>query len=151
MAAGRPTSYKPEYAERAKELCERGATDVELAEEFDVSVRTLHRWKGDHEEFCHALKAGKQPSDDRIERSLFERASGFVYKEQQAIKIKIGPHEEKIEIVEVERQAPPDTTAMIFWLKNRRPAEWRETKAVELTGANGGPVRVVAQEHDDSI
>lgn len=147
----RPSKYKPEFAAQAAKLCALGLTDVEIAEFFDVSVRTLHRWKAEDDQFCHSLKAGKAVADDRVERALFERATGFSWIEQQAIKIKVGPHEEKIEVVDVERQAPPDTTAGIFWLKNRRPEQWREMKAVELTGADGGPVRVFATPLDEKI
>lgn len=123
---GRPTDYKPEYCEQAEKLCRLGATDIEIAEFFGVSVRTIHRWKAEHEEFCHSVKVGKEAADSRVERALYERASGFAYVEQQAIKIKTGPHTEAVEIVEVERQVPPDTQAISFWLKNRKAADWRD-------------------------
>lgn len=138
---GRPSKYKPEFAEQASKLCALGLTDVEVSEFFGVSVRTLHRWKAEDEAFCHALKAAKSQADDRVERSLFERATGYAFVEQQAIKIKVGPHEEKIEVVDVEKQVPPDTTACIFWLKNRKPKEWRDKVEAEMYGPNGGPVQ----------
>lgn len=138
---GRPSKYKPEFAEQAAKLCALGLTDVEVSEFFGVSVRTLHRWKAEDEAFCHALKAAKSQADDRVERSLFERATGYAFVEQQAIKIKVGPHEEKVEIVDVEKQVPPDTTACIFWLKNRKPQEWRDKIETELSGPNGGPIK----------
>lgn len=142
---GRPTKYKPEYCEQAEKLCRLGATDVELADFFGVSVRTLHRWKIESEEFCHSIKAAKAEADDRIERALYERASGFEYKEQQAIKVKVGPHEEKVEIVDVERMAPPDTTAMIFWLKNRRPENWRDKVDHTLANPDGSALNLTVQ------
>jgi hypothetical protein len=139
---GRPSKYEPEFAAQAEKLCRLGATDAELADFFEVSVRTLHRWKIENEGFCHSLKSAKAEADDRIERALFARASGFEYIEQQAIKIRTGEGTaERVEVVEVERVAPPDTTAAIFWLKNRRPEQWRESKAVELTGKDGGAIQ----------
>ena len=48
--------------------------------------------------------------------------------------------DKEIVMTPIRKIYPPDTTAAIFWLKNRRPEQWRETKAVELTGAQGGPV-----------
>lgn len=128
---GRPTDYRPEFVEQAVRLAELGATDEEIADFFDVSVRTLYRWRNAHEDFCQALKAGKEPADARVERSLFERSTGYRYVEQQAIKVKVSQYEERVEIVEVERFAPPETTAMIFWLKNRRTGAWRDRQEHE--------------------
>ncbi len=133
-APGRPSSYKPEYAEQAEKLCNLGATDNEVAEFFNVSVRTVHRWKLEQEEFCHALKIGKAAADERAERSLFHKANGFTYTEQQAFKVKTVTYKdgkrlkevEELQTIEVERFSPPDTTAMIFWLKNRKPGVWRD-------------------------
>lgn len=138
----RPSEFTQEHIEQAEKLCSLGATDYEIADFFGVSVRTIYRWKLEHPLFCQSIKSGKEVADERIERSLYERASGFAYVEQQAIKVKCGPHEEKVEIVEVERVSPPDPTSMIFWLKNRRPADWREKTQTELTGPNGGPVQI---------
>ncbi len=148
---GRPSSFKPEYIAAVETICARGATDVEIAEFFEVTPRTVSRWKLQHEEFCLALKTGKDIADERVQRSLFQRASGFAYVEQQAFKIKTIHYAdngkklsetEEIKIVDVERQAPPDTTAGIFWLKNRRKEEWRDVQSKEHSGPNGGPIEV---------
>lgn len=135
MAGGRPTDYKPEYAIQAEKLCKLAATDIEIADFFEVDVRTIYRWKEAHEEFCQALKTGKDLADERVERSLFSRATGYEHGEVD-IRVVNG------EIVKtpIRKYYPPDTTAGIFWLKNRRKDQWREMKAVEVTGANGGPV-----------
>lgn len=132
----RPSKFKEEFIGQAEKLCKLGATDIELADFFEVEVRTLYRWKSENEKFCQALKAGKAESDDRVERSLFARANGYEHDEVD-IRVVGG------EIVQtpIRKYYPPDTTAAIFWLKNRKPGEWRETKAVELTGADGGPVK----------
>lgn len=131
--AGRPSKYKPEFDQQAEKLCHLGATDDEIAEFFDIHIRTLYRWKYDYPSFCHALKIGKEDADNRVERSLYQKATGYTYVEEQVVKIKVGQHEEKVEIVEVERQVPTDTTAAIFWLKNRRSAEWRDRREIEAT------------------
>lgn len=133
MAGGRPTEYKQEFADQAKKLCELGATDEEIANFFGVSARTVYRWKHEHEEFCQALKIGKAPADNRVERSLFQKATGFYYTEQQAFKIKKGQHEEVIKIVEVEKFAMPDTTAQIYWTKNRQSDHWKDKTEQALT------------------
>lgn len=131
----RPSKFKPEFIAQAEKLCKLGATDMELADFFDVEVRTLYRWKADNEAFCQALKSGKDEADDRVERSLYARANGYEHDEVD-IRVVGGA----IVQTPIRKYYPPDTTAAIFWLKNRRAAEWREVKAVELTGADGGPV-----------
>lgn len=138
--AGRPSKFKPEFIAQAEKLCRLGATDMELADFFEVEVRTLYRWKSENEQFCQALKAGKTESDDRVERSLFARANGY---EHDEVDIRVVAN--AIVQTPIRKYYPPDTTAAIFWLKNRRPAEWRETKAVELTGKDGGPMETITR------
>lgn len=132
----RPSKFKPEFIAQAEKLCKLGATDMELADFFDVEVRTLYRWKADNEAFCQALKSGKDEADDRVERSLYARANGYEHDEVD-IRVVAGA----IVQTPIRKYYPPDTTAAIFWLKNRRADKWREVKAVELTGAEGGPVQ----------
>lgn len=140
MPAGRPTDYKPEYAAQAEKLCALGATDDELADFFEVCTRTIYRWKHAHDEFCQALKAGKDLADERVERSLYQKATGYMFTEQQAFRIKSGQYEEEVEVVDVEKHAPADTTAAIFWLKNRRKDGWRDKHEHEVSGKDGGPI-----------
>lgn len=146
MTAGRPSKFKPEFVAQAEKLAKLGATDIEIADFFQVEARTLYRWKTEREEFCQALKAGKEEADDRVERSLFARANGYEHDEVD-IRVVGG----NIVQTPIRKFYPPDTTAAIFWLKNRKPAQWRETKAVELSGADGGPVRIVATSLDEKL
>lgn len=136
MPAGRPSSYKPEYAEQATKLCKLGATDIELAEFFGVSDRTIYRWQAQFPEFCQALKAGKEASDERVERSLYHKAVGYTFDS-----VKIFQHQGSIVEAPYKEHVPPDTTAAIFWLKNRRPDLWRDKQQHELTGKDGGPIQ----------
>lgn len=139
---GRPSAYKPEFAELARQQCEEGATDQELADYFEVSVRTLYRWKNSHPEFCQALKASKSTADERVERSLFERAVGY---ERDEVDIRVLNGE--IVKTSIRKFYPPDTTAAIFWLKNRRPSEWRDKTDVGVSGA----LKVFATSADEDI
>lgn len=118
---GRPSSYKPEYVEQAKKLCELGATDVEMADFFEVAVSTFYKWKNAHPEFSEALKVGKTAADERIERSLYAKAIGYTFESE-----KIFQFQGKIIRAPCREHVAPDTTACIFWLKNRRPDLWRE-------------------------
>lgn len=137
---GRPSKFKPEFIAQAEKLCKLGATDLEIADFFEVEVRTVYRWKAENEHFCQALKAGKEEADARVERSLFARANGYEHDE-----VHVSNYQGTITLTPIRKIYPPDTTAAIFWLKNRRPEQWRETKAVELTGKDGGPVETITR------
>lgn len=141
MPAGRPSKFRAEFIPQAEKLAKLGATDIELADFFSVDVRTLQRWKLESDKFRHSIKAGKAEADDRVERSLFARANGYEHNE---VDIKVIAN--TVVKTPIRKVYPPDTTAAIFWLKNRRPEQWRETKAVELTGEGGGPVKVARIE-----
>ena len=136
---GRPSKYKAEFVEQASKLCKLGATDIEIADFFEVNVATLYRWKNEHHDFCEALKVSKAVADDRVERSLFARANGYEHEEVD-IRVVSG------EIVQtpVRKFYAPDTTACIFWLKNRRPEAWRDKVETELSGPNGGAIETKA-------
>lgn len=121
----RPTDFKPEYVAQAEKLCKLGATDQELADFFEVSARTIYRWQASHEEFCQALKAGKSEADERVERSLYHRAVGYKH---EAVKIFMPAGAAKPVYAPYVEHVPPDTTACIFWLKNRRPEAWRDMR-----------------------
>ncbi len=143
---GRPSKFKPEFVAQAEKLCRLGATDEEIADFFEVDVRTVYRWKGEHDAFCQALKAGKDEADDRVERSLYARALGYQHEA-----VKLFQHNGAVIAEKYVEHYPPDTTAAIFWLKNRRTDRWRDIKAVELTGKDGGPVQLIASKEDQAL
>lgn len=130
MSAGRPSKYKPEFAVQARQLTDLGATDRELATFFEVAESTLNLWKLAYPEFSESLKLGKDAADKRVEQSLYHRARGYSHEAVKILMTKDGDvyREEYVE------HYPPDTTAAIFWLKNRKPAEWRDKQEVEHSG-----------------
>ena len=117
---GRPTSYKPEFCEQAAFLCGLGAIDTDLSVFFKVTSDTIYAWKRQHPEFSESLKAAKNNLDAKVEHSLFERAVGVQVEGKQGV-----------------YSVPPDTTACIFWLKNRRKEQWRDVQRIEHTGKDG--------------
>lgn len=139
MAGGRPSKFKPEFVEQAAKLAALGATDREVAEFFGVDERTLHRWKHEKQEFCQALKVGKESADERVEQSLYRRAVGYSFDSE-----KVFQFQGKVVRAETVEHVPPDTTAAIFWLKNRKPADWRDKREMEHTGPDGGPIQYAA-------
>lgn len=118
---GRPSSYKAEYAKQAEKLCELGATDLEIADFFNVDVRTIYRWKHSYHDFCQALIVGKETLDDRVERSLYQRAVGYSFNSEKLFHFQ--GHITRADTVE---HVPPDPGAALSWLKNRRGDKWRD-------------------------
>jgi hypothetical protein len=133
---GRPTKYRPEYAKQAQKLCRLGATNQDLADFFEVTIPTIWRWANEHRPFFNALKLGKSEADERVMRSLYQKAVGYTYESEKIITDREG----NVVRIPTREHVPPSDTAAIFWLKNRRPDEWRDKQAV--TGEDGGPVRV---------
>lgn len=97
-----------------------GMTDEQIAGNMGISARTLYRWKLQYCQICQALKKGKDVADREIENALFKRAKGYDVTETK-IKTKNGVVIEKTEIT---KHIPGETTAQIFWLKNRKPEYW---------------------------
>lgn len=135
MPAGRPSKFKPEFVEQVAKLCSLAATDVDIADFFEVDVATLNRWKLQNPEFCESLKVAKDAADNRVERSLFARATGYEHPDTD-IRVVDG----QIVQTEMRKHYPPDTTAAIFWLKNRRSKDWRDRTETEVTGKDGAPL-----------
>ena len=142
---GKSPDYQESYAIQAEKLTVLGATDVDLADFFEVSINTIKRWKTRHEAFGASLKVGKGASDDRVEHSLYQRAVGYTFDSEL---VKVVNHE----VVRIPRRehVPPDTTAQIFWLKNRRPDLWRDVHKHEL-GKAGDFDHMSADELRESI
>ena len=124
---GRPSKKDTLDLEKVRKIASKGWTDEEMADFFDVEVRTWYRWKAEDEAFCQALKDWKAEADERVERALYERALGYSHPEE-----KIFYQDGQITRAETVKHYPPDTTAAIFWLKNRRPADWRDKRELDV-------------------
>lgn len=127
----RPTIYKPEFDEQAAKLCALGATDVEMADFFKVSINTIGNWRLQNPSFLGACAQGKQAADDRVERSYYHRAVGYTF---DAVKIFMPAGADKPVYAAYREHVPPDTNAAFQWLKNRKPGEWREKAEIEHSG-----------------
>ena len=135
---GRKSGYQEDYPRQAQALVKLGATDREVAAFFKVDEDTVRRWKHLHPKFCGALKVGKAPADERVEMSLFKRATGYSYEA-----VKIFQYEGAAVEVPYIEHVPPDTTACIFWLKNRMRDKWRDVRQAEVSAPGGKPIEVV--------
>ena len=113
-----------------------GLTMEQIAKKIGISRSTLNEWIKKYTDISDAIKKGKEIADREIEESLFNKAKGFKVKVQKAFKLKKITYDEKtgkktkeeevVEHAEEEVYIPPDTVAMIFWLKNRKPDVWKD-------------------------
>jgi len=125
----RPSLYKPEYPEQARKFCLLGATDIEIADLFGISVGALSKWKKKYPELNAAMKRGKDIANAEVAAKLYKRAIGYTYQE---VSIRMaGTVEHKTTTT---KHCPPDVPAAIFWLKNRDKARWRDKHETEHTG-----------------
>lgn len=107
---GRPPIYRDEFSVQAGKLALLGMKDTELAQYFGVTVECIDKWKQNHPNFLQAIKENREISDIDVVVSLRKRALGYTASDGKDI--------------------PPDTTAAIFWLKNRQGKYWREKQEI---------------------
>ena len=131
----RKSKYDPKYhVPWVKGLAARGYSVQEMAADMGVATSTLNKWIKENEELSDALKKGRSFSDTQVELSLYKRAiGGFKITEKKTIVSSAANGEQKpVRVEVVEKDVPPDTTAGIFWLKNRRPDLWRDRQDINV-------------------
>jgi hypothetical protein len=130
LPVGRKTAYKEEYNEQAYKLCLLGCTDDEMAQFFEVDVSTIHNWKLGFPKFFDSIKAGKVFADLKVANALYDSCTDRTVVETEAIKVKNGKDQEKIEIVETTKVIPADFRSQRFWLTNRKYDKWKDKHEV---------------------
>lgn len=145
----RPSKYETHVAPRLEEIkdwCRNGATDEEVAKRLGINIDTLYTYKKQFSEFSEAIKKGKEIFDSEVENALYERCIGGKVTLQRPFKVKRTrfekgkkvSEEEVMVMADYEEYVIPDTTAQIFWLKNRRPDKWREKPPEKFDGEGAG-------------
>ena len=117
-----------------------GLTEEQIAKNMGVSRSTLSDYKGKSPDILRAIKNSKEVADREVENALFNKATGYTVKLKKPMKVRHVEYDEqtgrkiaeyeRIEYIEEEVHVPADTTAQIFWLKNRKPNEWRDKVTV---------------------
>ena len=105
-----------------------GLTDEQIAHNMGIGTSTLYVWKNKHIEIAESLKQGKDVVDRQVENAMFKSALGFYYEEETVTNAGV--------VVTTKKYSKPNTTAQIFWLKNRKPSEWRDKQEIEQTNHN---------------
>lgn len=133
----------PEGLAKMSGWAKDGKTDEEIAKNMGITRSTLNEWKKKYSDISDTLKRDKEVADRLVEDSLYERALGGVREVKKTFKVKHTYYDEKGRKCEKEElkvgidevYIPGDTTAQIFWLKNRKPDVWRDKQSVELSGS----------------
>ena len=115
-----------------------GLTDEQIAHNMGIGVRTLYKWKNQFSEITDSLKMGKEVVDIEVENALLKRALGYRFTEVTKKPI-VNQETGKTELMivrTVETEKVPDTLAIIFWLKNRKPEQWRDKTDAEVRSNN---------------
>lgn len=105
-----------------------GLTDEQIAHNLGVSKHSVIKWKKEKPDFSDAIKKGKEVSDYELENALHKRATGYYYKEETVTN--------KGDVVEIEKYEHANPTSLIFALKNRLPAKYRDKVEQEVTQRN---------------
>lgn len=122
-----------------------GLTDEQIATNMGITDSTFYEWKKKYSEFSEALKEGKEVVDRQVENALLKSALGYMYDEVTEER----RDDELVVTKVVHKEVQPNTTAQIFWLKNRKRAEWRDRVENAITGADGGAVKVETLTESD--
>ena len=133
----RPTTYKDWITEEGLEKiagwARDGLVNEQIAQQIGIHPSTLYDWQNKYPEIAESLKQGKEVIDRQVESALLKRALGYEYEEVKMIVTESGGKR----VEKTRKQVLPDVTAQIFWLKNRKPKEWRDKQEVEHSGDLG--------------
>lgn len=123
---GRPSVRKKLNPIKLRTLAEDGKTLTEIAEDVGVSRAALCKHAAGDPVLMDAMQEGRERSDDRVVRSLYQRALGCEHDEDRLLADGT--------IVTIKKRYPPEVMACLMWLKNRRPKEWRDKQEIEHSG-----------------
>ena len=107
----------------------QGLTDEQIAKNMGIKKSTFYDWLKKYPDISDSLKRGKAPVDFEVENALLKRAIGFEYEETETIIEEIDGKQKK-KVKRIKKVALPETSAIIFWLKNRKPEQWRKFNPV---------------------
>jgi len=109
-----------------------GAIDKDVAHKLHIGLTTFYKIRNQSLEFRETITENKNIADDQVESSLYKRALGFEYEEiTQEVRTNNNGSATPTLIRKTKKIMPGDTTAQIFWLKNRRPEKWRDKQEIK--------------------
>lgn len=121
--------YVKSFAAEAEQLCANGASEVELAKHFAVSLAQVQLWACCHDDFRRAIQVGAAVADQRVIMALYRRATGYDVEEPYSYTRKDGTLVQATKT----RHVPAEPSAAQYWLENRQPELWRSRTEVDHT------------------
>jgi hypothetical protein len=139
MAKGKYAKWlKPDNLIRIEGWAREGAIDEEIAARMGINRATLYKWQKKYPVIAEAIAKGKDVADIEVENALYELATGYEYEEVATETDCSGGKTTRV----VTKKVPPNVTAQIFWLKNRKPEKWRDKQDIGLAGDTELTIRV---------
>ena len=113
-----------------------GLSEEQIAHNMGIARFTLSEWKKKFPVLADTIKKGKEVVDREVENALLKRAMGYetVEEVEEPVEDKETGEVQMRVTKRVKKQVAPDVTAQIFWLKNRKPADFRDRHDVEFRG-----------------
>ena len=114
-----------------------GLSDKEIADKMHTTSSTFYEWKKKFPEFSEALKNGREPVDVILEDTAFERATQWKTVKEITKELKFDRESGETRLMvtkEVEKKVPPDSTLLIFLMKNRMKDKYGDKQHVEISG-----------------
>jgi transcriptional regulator with XRE-family HTH domain len=130
MTMARPSKYETHVQPKLlliEAWARDGLTLEQIADNLGIAKSTLCDYQNNYSDLSDALKNGREVVDVMVENALLKAALGYEYREEELNKMTGEP-------IELRKVAHPNTTALIFWLKNRRPGAWRDKQEHEHSG-----------------
>ena len=123
-----------------EQMARNGYTNKDICQALGIAQQTLNNWREKYPDFAEAIKKGKMIVDAEIEQKLITNEKGHLFWEETQELMPVMDEEtgrminEMTTVKRVLKYIKPDTTAQIFWLKNRRPNDWRDRQHLQHEG-----------------
>ena len=129
---GRNSRWNEETRRLTLELYKRGMTDADVCAVLNISTYTIHNWKKKNPDYFQEVQDWREKADREIEKCLRDRAKGWIGKEDKIVMVYDREQKQSVpKVITINKYYPPDTTAAIFWLKNRHPDRWQDRQQVD--------------------
>lgn len=128
-----------------------GLSNKQIAHNIGIREETIYTWMNKYPQLDKAIKKGKEVVDREVENALLKRALGYEIEETKTYMKDNGNGTQTKHIERTKKHVAGDTTAMIFWLKNRKPKEWRDRKDLEHSGEVQSNINVLNNMDEETL
>ena len=123
---------EPQNLTRIQGWARDGLVQEDIARQIGIKYGTMRQWLAKYPEIRTAVEIGRDSADRNVENALYKKAMGYEVEETETTIAVMPDGEKRQQVKKIKRHIPPSDTAMIFWLKNRKPAEWRDRREFEI-------------------